>query len=206
MGKRIAVAVGMLAAMVLVLTLYLPGMRPQQPSTVTTGTGTGTVAIGGPFTLTDAKGNTFTDVDLKGRYSLIFFGFTHCPDICPLTLQTMTQALEAAGPAASKVQPVFISVDPARDTAEALTAYMANFDSRFVALTGTPEQVKGAEQSYRVFSAKVPIRDAEGKDTGDYAVNHSGYIYLMDRDGKYLAHFQKDAAPQEIAARLQQLP
>jgi protein SCO1/2 len=201
-GKRIAVAVGIMAAMVLVLTLYLPGMRPQQSSTGATGT----VAIGGPFTLTDARGNAFTDANLKGRYSLIFFGFTHCPDICPLTLQTISQALEAAGPAAEKVQPVFITIDPARDNAEALTAYMAAFDPRFVALTGTPEQVKAAEQSYRVFSAKVQIRDAEGKDTGDYAMNHSGYIYLMDRDGKYLAHFQKDAAPEDIAARLRQLP
>jgi protein SCO1/2 len=202
MGKRIAVAIGIMAAMVLVLTLYLPGLRPQQPSTGATGT----VAIGGPFTLTDTRGDIFTDVNLKGRYSLIFFGFTHCPDICPLTLQIITQALEAAGPAASKVQPVFITLDPERDNAEALKAYMASFDPRFVALTGTPDQVKGAEKSYRVFSAKVPIRDAEGKDTGDYAVNHSGYIYLMDRDAKYLAHFQKDADPETIAAQLRQLP
>lgn len=202
MGKRIAVAVAIMTAMVLILTLYLPGMRPQQPSTAATGA----VAIGGPFTLTDARGNAFTDANLQGRYSLIFFGFTHCPDICPLTLQIITQALEAAGPAAEKVQPVFITIDPARDTPEALSAYMAAFDPRFVALTGTTEQVKGAEQSYRVFSAKVPIRDAEGKDTGDYAMNHSGYIYLMDRAGKYLAHFQKDAAPETIAAQLRQLP
>ncbi len=202
MAKRIAVAVAILAAMALILVLYLPGMRPEQPSTAATGT----VAIGGPFTLTDTKGNTVTEVNFKGRYSLVFFGFTHCPDICPLALQVVTQALEAAGPAAEKVQPVFITLDPERDNAEALKAYMANFDPRFVALTGTPEQIKGAEQSYRVFSAKVVIRDAEGKDTGDYAMNHSGYIYLMDRDGKYLAHFQKDAAPETIAAQLRPLP
>jgi protein SCO1/2 len=202
MAKRITIAFLILAAMVLILVLYLPGMRPQQPSTGATGT----VAIGGPFTLTDTKGKTVTDIDLKGRYSLIFFGFTHCPDICPLALQTMTQALEAAGPAADKVVPVFITVDPERDTAEALASYMANFDPRFVALTGTQEQVNGAVQSYRGFAAKVPIRDAEGKDTGDYAMNHTGYIYLMDRNGRYAAHFQKDVPVDELAARLRALP
>jgi protein SCO1/2 len=202
MAKRITIAFLILASMGLILMLYHPGMRPEQPNTGAVGR----VAIGGPFTLTDAQGKAVTETDLKGRYSLIFFGFTHCPDICPLTLQIMSQALEAAGDAAAKVQPVFISVDPERDTAEALSAYMANFDGRFMALTGTAEQVKGATQSYRVFAAKVPIRDAEGKDTGDYAVNHTGYIYLMDRDGQYLAHFQKDVAPAELAQRIQQLP
>lgn len=202
MAKRITIAFLILAAMVLILFLYLPGMRPEQPSS----TSTGTVAIGGPFTLTDVQGRTVTEVDLKGRYSLVFFGFTHCPDICPLALQVVSQALEAAGPAAEKVQPVFITIDPERDTAEALAAYMANFDPRFMALTGTPEQVQVAEKSYRVFAAKVPTKDAEGKDTGDYAMNHTGYIYLMDRNGKYLAHFQKDTAPDELAARLKQLP
>ena len=202
MAKRITIAFLILAAMVLILFLYLPGMRPEQPST----TSTGTVAIGGPFTLTDVHGKTITEADLKGRYSLVFFGFTHCPDICPLALQVVSQALEAAGPAAEKVQPVFITIDPERDTSEAMAAYMANFDPRFMALTGTPDQVQGAEKSYRVFAAKVPIKEAEGKDTGDYAMNHTGYIYLMDRNGQYLAHFQKDTAPDELAARLKQLP
>lgn len=190
-----------LVALCLALAACQPSGGPKFKSTDVTG-----AEFGKSLELTGHDGRPRSLQDFRGRIVVLFFGFTHCPDICPLTLHTMTQALEAAGPAASKVQPVFISVDPARDTAEALTAYMTNFDPRFVALTGTPEQVKGAEQSYRVFSAKVPIRDAEGKDTGDYAVNHSGYIYLMDRDGKYLAHFQKDAAPQEIATRLQQLP
>jgi protein SCO1/2 len=202
MAKRILVAFLIMAATVLILVLYLPGMRPEQPSTAATGT----VAIGGPFTLTDTKGNTVTDVNLKGRYSLVFFGFTHCPDICPLALQVITQALEAAGPATEKVTPVFITVDPERDTPEALASYMANFDPRFMALTGTAEQIGGAEQSYRVFAAKVPIRDGDGKDTGDYAMNHTGYIYLMDRNGQYLAHFQKDVPPDELAARLKALP
>ncbi len=200
-AKRIAVAVALLGAMALILTLYLPGVRPQ-PQVVT---GTGTVAIGGPFLLMDAKGNAVTEASLQGHYSLVFFGFTHCPDICPLTLQIITHALEEAGPAAENVQPVFITLDPERDTPEAMAAYVAAFHPRFVALTGTPEQVKTATQSYKVYAAKVPVKDGDGKDTGDYTVSHTGYVYLMDRDGKYLAHFDKDATAQDIAARLRQL-
>jgi cytochrome oxidase Cu insertion factor (SCO1/SenC/PrrC family) len=201
MGKRIAVAVAILAAMLLVLALYLPAFRP----TPQTGPGVGEVSIGGAFTLSDVHGNIVTESNLKGRYSLVFFGFTHCPDICPLALQVMTQALDAAGPAANKVQPVFITVDPERDTPASMAAYVASFHPRFLALTGTPEQVQGAAKSYRVYAAKAPLKDAEGKETGDYTVTHTGFIYLMDRDGRYLAHFQKDATPEDIAARLRQL-
>jgi len=200
-ASRIAVAVALVSGTLLVLTRYLPGMRPQPPS----GMASGTVAIGGPFTLVDTKGNTVTDASLKGRYSLVFFGFTHCPDICPLTLQTITQALEAAGPAAEAVQPVFITLDPERDAPETLAAYMENFHPRLMALTGTPEQVRGATQSYKAYAAKVPVKDAEGKDTGDYTVSHTGYVYLMDASGKYLAHFDKDAKAEDIAQRLRQL-
>jgi len=200
-ATRIVVAVALAAATLLVLTLYLPGMRPQAPSGMTSGT----VAIGGPFTLVDSKGHTVTDASLKGRYSLIFFGFTHCPDICPLTLQVITQALEAAGPAAEAVQPVFITLDPERDTPEAMAAYVGNFHPRLMALTGTPEQVREAAQSYKVYAAKVPVKDGEGKDTGEYTVSHTGYVYLMDKAGKYLAHFDKDAKAEDIAARLRQL-
>ena len=201
MPKRIAVAVTMLAAMFLVLALYLPETRPGQPSTAPAGE----VAIGGPFTLTDAEGNTVTDADLKGRYSLIFFGFTHCPDVCPLALQVITQALDAAGPAGDQVRPVFITVDPERDTPAAMTSYIANFHPRFLALSGTVEQIRVATQRYRVYAAKSPLKDTVGKETGDYTMTHTGYIYLMDRAGRYLAHFQNDDGPEVIANRLRQL-
>ncbi len=202
MVKRLAIALALLLATLLVLLLYLPEMRPQPPVSMASGA----VAIGGPFTLVDAKGETVTDANLKGRYSLIYFGFTNCPDICPLALQTMTQALEAAGPAADGVQPVFISVDPERDTADALAGYIANFHPRFLALTGTVEQAREAAKSYKVYAAKAPVKDADGKETGDYTVNHTGYIYLMDRDGKYLAHFPSEAKADEITAAIRQLP
>ena len=203
MAKRIAVALAVLLATLLVLLLYLPEMRPP-PRPVSMAFGT--VTIGGPFSLVDAKGEAVTDADLKGRYSLIYFGFTHCPDVCPLALQTMTQALESAGAAADGVQPVFISVDPERDTPEALAGYIANFHPRFLALTGTLDQARAAQKSYKVYAAKAPVKDADGKDTGDYTMTHTGYIYLMDRDGKYMAHFPSEANADEIAAALRQLP
>ena len=196
MTKRIAIAVAIIAAMALVLTLYLPRARQVDVSPQ------GTVAIGGPFTLVNTKGDLVSEVDLKGRYSLIFFGFTHCPDICPIALQTMTQALRAAGPVATKVQPVFITVDPERDPPEVMAAYLASFDPRFWGLTGTPDQVKGAETSYKVFAAKAPMKDANGQPTGDYTMNHTGFIYLMDRNGAYAAHFDKDASADDIAKRI----
>ncbi len=202
MAKRIATAVVIVAAMVLMLVMYLPGMRPQPQAPG--GTVSGSVAIGGPFTLTDTKGNTVTEAALNGRLSLVFFGFTHCPDICPLTLQLITQALELTGPAAETVLPVFITVDPERDTLEAMASYAANFHPRLLALTGTPEQVRLATQSYRVYAAKSPVKDAAGKETGDYTVNHTGYTYLMDRNGKYVTHFSREATAEDIAARLRQ--
>ncbi len=200
MAKRIAIGVIILGAMVAVLALYLPHTHVQQPP----GTAA-TAVIGGPFTLSDTTGNVVTEVNLKGRYSLIFFGFTHCPDICPVTLQTVTQALKAAGPAGEKVQPVFITLDPERDTPEALATYMANFDPRFIALTGTPEQVNAITKAFRVYATKTAIRDAEGKDTGDYSVSHSGFMYLLDRDGKYLGLLPGSSTADEIVAYLKNL-
>ena len=202
MIKRIAVALAILAATALILVLYLPDTRPQPPVAMVSGD----VAIGGPFTLADTKGNAVTDADLKGHYSLVYFGYTHCPDVCPVTLQNMTQALAAVGPLAEDVQPVFITVDPERDTPEALASYIANFDPHFVALTGTDEQTRAAAKSYKIYAAKVPVKDDAGKETGDYIVSHTGYIYLMDHNGKYLDHFSSDATPDKIAARLRQLP
>lgn len=201
MGKRIAVALAMLGATALILFLYLPGAGPSLPSPQTQGT----AAIGGPFTLTASTGRAVTEAELLGHPSLVYFGFTHCPDICPLSLQAMTRAIEDAGPAGDKVQPVFITIDPERDTADAMTSYIASFHSRFWALTGTPEQVRAAEKSYKVFAEKAPLKDAAGNPTGDYTMNHTGFIYLMDGRGQYLDHFDKDATAAQITARLKQL-
>ena len=193
--RRVLIASIILLGTFAMLALYFPGVRPQ-----TTPSGAvGTVAIGGPFTLVDGKGNSVTDANLKGGYHLVFFGFTHCPDICPLTLQVMTDAIEQAGPAGERVTPVFISVDPERDTVDAVDSYVGAFHPRFVGLTGTAEQVTAATKAFRVFSRKTPTLDAEGKDTGDYTVEHSGLIFLLDANGQYKTHFSTGATAKEIA-------
>jgi protein SCO1/2 len=133
---------------------------------------------------------------------LIYFGYTFCPDICPLALQTMTQALEMAGPVAEDVLPIFITIDPARDTAAVIGAYVAHFHPKFLGLTGTPEQVRAAEKSYAVYAAKSATSGPNEKAGGDYVMDHTGRIYLMDRNGANVAYFGKDATAAEIANRL----
>jgi cytochrome oxidase Cu insertion factor (SCO1/SenC/PrrC family) len=199
MAKRIAIAILLLGAMVFMLNVYLPGA----PSPELQGNAPSAALFGGTFALTDAKGNAVTDAALKGHYSLVFFGFTHCPDVCPLTLQKLTQAIELAP--GVDVQPVFISVDPERDTPEAMASYAASFHPRLLALTGTPEQVQAAAKVYRVFYEKEPLKDASGNLTGDYTMNHSGSVFLMDKEGRFLDRFDSNATSAAIAVRLQAL-
>ena len=193
LGKRILIGLVLFCGTCLILALYLPGFRPQPQATYT-----GVAAVGGPFTLEDTKGNTVTEAVLKGHYSLVYFGYTYCPDICPLALTNITQALQIVGPMGDDVLPLFITIDPERDTKEVLAEYIGHFHPRMVALTGTPEQIKAAEQAYRVFAEKAP----GSADKASYSMDHTGYVYLMDRNGHYVAHFQKDATPKNIADRL----
>ncbi len=150
--------------------------------------------IGGAFELVDQNGKPFTEKNLKGKYSLIYFGYTYCPDVCPTELQTMTQALEMLGPMASRIRPVMISVDPERDTPEVLKEYLTNFYPGFVGLTGTPEQVRKAGQAYRVF-----YRKTDEKSASDYLMDHSSIVYLMDPKGRYLKHFAYGTSPEKMA-------
>jgi len=161
----------------------------------------GAAAIGGPFTLTDANGKTVTDADFRGRYMLIFFGFTNCPDICPAGLQLISAAMAKLGDKADKLVPVFVSVDPTRDTPEKLASYVKNFDDRVVGLTGTPEQIADIAKVYRVFYEKTPNESAPG----DYGVNHTSIIYLMGPDGKYVRHFTPMTDLDEMVQRLDKL-
>lgn len=195
--KRLLIAAVILLGTLAMLALYHPDLRPQATPS---GDASGAVAIGGPFTLTDGKGNTFTEANLEGSYSLIFFGFTHCPDICPLTLQVMSDAITQAGAAGERVTPVFVTVDPERDTVEMVGSYVAAFHPRFVGLTGTSEQIAAATKAYRVFARKAPLKDSEGKETGDYTVEHTGIIFLMNPEGRYVTHFSSGATAEEIAA------
>ena len=158
-------------------------------------------AIGGPFTLVDQNGKTFTSDELKGKPTLIYFGFTYCPDVCPTSLLLMETALEKVGPdAAQKVNVVFITIDPERDTPELLKGYVPNFGSTFIGLTGTPQQIADVARAYRVYFQKVP-----SKDGGPYLMYHSSIIYLLDRNGRFVTHFTHDAKAEAIAAAVGRL-
>jgi protein SCO1/2 len=145
----------------------------------------GKALIGGPFALVDQTGKTVTDQDFRGRYMLAFFGFTHCPDICPAELQVMSAALDALGPKADSVVPIFITLDPERDTQAAMGAYVKNFGPRFVGLTGSSEQIAAAAKAYRVAYSKFQ----QDKTSSDYSIDHSALVYLMGKDGEYITHF-----------------
>ena len=156
-------------------------------------------AIGGPFQLVDQNGKTVTDADLKGKWSLIYFGYTHCPDACPTALNDISIALGELGAKRDAVRPVFITVDPERDTSEALKSYVTAFDAPILALTGTPAQVAQAAKAYRVYYAKHP------EEGGDYSMDHSSVIYVMDPQGRFTATFTHESSPEQIADRLKKL-
>jgi protein SCO1/2 len=161
----------------------------------------GKAQIGGDFTLTDQNGNPVTAQDLKGRFALISFGFASCPDVCPTALGTITEALNRIGSAADAIQPVFITVDPERDSAAALKNYMTAFHPRFLALTGTPEQIKTVTQAYKVY---YHVRKETPGDK-NYLVDHSSFLYLMGPDGEYVTHFPYSIPASELAVRLKEI-
>jgi len=154
-------------------------------------------AVGGPFTLIDQNGALRSDKDFRGKVMLIYFGYTYCPDACPTTLQALSQTLDIIGDDAKKVQPIFISVDPARDTPEQLKAYAANFHPGILYLTGAPDTLKQLEKEYRIYVAKVP---QAGSD--DYLIDHSSIIYLMGTNGRYLGEMPAGLPPKAMAATL----
>jgi cytochrome oxidase Cu insertion factor (SCO1/SenC/PrrC family) len=163
------------------------------------GTSSGTALVGGPFTLTDQTGRKVTEKDFLGKYLLVFFGYTYCPDICPTELQVMSAALDSLGPKADAIQPVFITVDPQRDTPEVLKQYIGNFHPRLVGLTGTPEEIASVAKTYRVFFSRV---DNSAPDT--YLMDHSTIMYLMDPQGKFLKHFSYSTDSAALAKALEE--
>jgi protein SCO1/2 len=153
-------------------------------------------AIGGPFQLTDQAGQIVTEKSLKGKPTLIFFGFTHCPDVCPTSLFEISEVLKAMGKDAGKVNAYFVSVDPERDTSAAMKDYLASFDPHLKGLTGDPEAIAKVLSAYRVYAKKVPLKD------GDYTMDHTALVYLMDRDGRFVSPFNLKRTPDEAAADL----
>jgi protein SCO1/2 len=158
----------------------------------------GEALVGGHFELVDQHGTVRRDTDFAGQYLLVYFGYTYCPDVCPTSLAIMSAALEELGPAAERITPVFVTVDPERDTVDQLKDYASHFHPRLVALTGTPEQVAQAAKAYRVYFAKA----ADGGDDGTYLMDHSSITYLMGLDGRYVTHFPHGTSAEEMAAGL----
>lgn len=153
-------------------------------------------AVGGPFRLVDGDGKTVTEQDMKGRPFLVFFGFTHCPEVCPTTLFEVSEVLRKLGPDADKAAALFITVDPERDTPAVMKDYLANFDPHLRGLTGSREQIDPVLRSYRVYSKKVPL------DGGDYTMDHTALVYLMDKQGKFVAPFNVKRSAEAAAADL----
>jgi protein SCO1/2 len=163
--------------------------------------GSGAPAIGGPFTLTDQNGKRVTDQDLRGKPTIIYFGYAYCPDVCPTSLLLMQTAVDQLGPqAAAKVNQVFITVDPERDTQSALKEYVAQFGPTMVGLSGTAEQTAAVAKAFRVYYQKVP-----GKDGAPYLMDHSSIFYMMDRDFRFVKHFTHQSKAEDIAAALKPL-
>ena len=157
------------------------------------------VQIGGPFTLTDHNGKMVTEKSYDGKYLLVFFGYTFCPDVCPTALTTLSTTLDLLGDAADKTMPLFITVDPLRDTPAHLKEYVSYFHPKLVALTGTEDQIKEVTKAYRVYSAKA---QANKDDQEDYLMDHSSITYLIGPDGSFVEHFSHGMEPEKIAERL----
>ena len=156
-----------------------------------------TVTLGGPFALTDQNHMLRTEKDFRGKYILVFFGYTYCPDVCPTTLAVMAAALDKMGSRSEKVVPIFITVDPKRDTPDKIKSYLASFGPHFVGLTGEPADIASVAKEYRVYYKEHPAENG-----GEYTVDHSGVVYLMDPNGQFVANYSLETSPDTMAADL----
>lgn len=159
----------------------------------------GQALIGGPFTLTDHTGKRVTDADFRGRHMLVFFGFTYCPDVCPTTLQVVSEALAKLGPKAERFVPILITVDPERDTPEQLALYVQSFHPRLVGLTGTRAEIDAVLNAYRIRNVR---RRTDPKSTAGYTIDHPAQVYVMDPEGRYRTFLDYTKGPESMAASL----
>lgn len=189
-------AVGGVAALAL-----FPAAREKLLPQVTTVRSVGQAMIGGPFELTDHTGKRVSDRDYRGKYMLVFFGFTLCPDVCPTGLQVIAAALDKLGPKAETLTPIFISLDPARDTPAQLASYVQSFHPRLIGLTGTQAEIDAVAKAYRVYSKRVD----DPKSTAGYTIDHSTFVYVMGPDGSYVTHFTHATPVDAMTARLAKL-
>ena len=202
--RLLILVLALIAAGALAVVGVLRVMGPA-PRTLTSGSAvvgkamrTGTAAIGGPFTLVSTNGENVTDQSFRGKWLLIFFGYTSCPDLCPTALANVSAALEKFGRDTSQLQPLFITVDPQRDTREVMANYLKSFDARILGLTGTQAQIDGVTKNYRVYVAL----DKSERGGDDYLVSHSAYLYLMDPRGKFVNVIEGKEDGEAIAAWL----
>lgn len=194
----------------LILILFGLNMVIDRPAAITTETSSsGTADIGGAFTLTNQKGAKIDSKDLLGKPMLIYFGFSHCPAICPTDMATFTQVLKGLGADGDRISAVMVTVDPARDTPERLATFLKDFDPRIIGLTGTEAEINTVKDAYKVFAQKVEMDAAALESMGlkpdDYMMDHSTLTYLMGKDGKYVTHFPHNSNPQDIITQIQKL-
>ena len=189
-AQILLIVAGFLAGVAsIVLVVVLVSGRDPLPSA-------GAAAIGGPFSLVDQDGRTVTDKDLRGHPFLVFFGFTHCPDVCPTALFEMSEVLGKLGSDAQKVSALFVTIDPERDTPAEMKDYLSSFNPRLVGLTGDPAAIAAVAKEYRVYVKKVPL------DNGDYTMDHTALVYLMDKDGRFVTPFNLQRSAEDAAADL----
>jgi protein SCO1/2 len=191
-NQTVYAIIGVLVAVLLLAAggyLFLSGSQPAA------------LTVGGPFSLIDGDGHAVTDQTWHGKYMLVYFGYTYCPDVCPTTMTNLADALEKMGAKADRLQPLFITVDPKRDTPPVVKQYAAAFGPRIIGLTGSAEQIAGAAKAYRVYYAEH--RTGPGPD--DYSMDHSSVLYLMGPDGRFIAPLRADQSGPEMAAALTKL-
>ena len=191
-GKFVFGVLGLLLAVLIVgagITMWLGGATP------------GGLSIGGPFSLADGDGKRVTDRDLRGKFVLVYFGYTFCPDVCPTTLNQVAEAMDRLGPRADRVQPVFITIDPKRDTSPVMKQYVASFGPRIIGLTGTEAEIAAVAKEFRVYYA--PHRTGDGPN--DYTMDHSSVLYLLGPDGTFISPLRADASAEQLATDLAKL-
>lgn len=166
---------------------------------------TGKPLIGGSFELTDHSGNRVTDKDFLGKYLLVYFGYTYCPDVCPTELQVIANAIDKLGEKSADITPLFVSIDPERDTPEQLASYVEHFHKKMVGLTGSAEDIRNIAKLYKVYYSKAEDGDADESSEADYLMNHSNIIYFMDKEGHYVTHFTHTTDPDALAKKIAKL-
>jgi protein SCO1/2 len=189
-GRQMLIPYLLLVAAAAGLLLLWQARRGSEAPVLGKVVSTGTATVGGPFTLTGQDGARVSSGDFRGRYMLVYFGYSMCPDVCPTTLAVMADALGKIDPAGKKIVPVFITIDPERDTPEVLATYMKAFGDQFVGLTGTPAEIAAVEKEYKVYAKKEPLDPKKGL-AGGYGMDHSSVIYLMGPDGKLVSFYDE---------------